>query len=194
MRPSLQALCMAVLVSACGWALDLRNPDSLTDQSGATFRWDCSRDNDCYLSPAPSCTSSNDNPAVNWAAGRFFHIAPSCSGPSSWASSDVRFAICRSDSDCPQLIQYRDGPTYECRAGFCQHNDYDRFATYAPEQLPSRHEMYTLCFGATPRAQNPTIWPPPELVVQVEQACPRDESGVPCERLPDGCPDPRTPR
>src|SRR5688572_82950 len=100
-------LVLAVL-GACGPTLDERNPDFITDQSGAVFTWDCTN-SDCELGPLPEhCGGSDPEPAVVWVAGRFFHVAPSCTGPSIWATKDVRFAVCDRDADCPQLTQYAD--------------------------------------------------------------------------------------
>jgi hypothetical protein len=183
----LPLLCLgALLLGGCGPTLDEQNPDTLKDQSGATWTWDCTGRH-CELGPLPECPDEGDEPAVIWWGGRFFGIATSCTGPGSSHATDERFTVCTTDADCPRLTDYSNGPTYECRAGFCQRDDHAKFP---PDQLPNEFDMAKLCYGATPRTQRPASWPA-ELNAAVAAACPDEDPLAPCESVPPGCPDPR---
>lgn len=193
MRIPLCALCVLVL-GACGPSLAEQNPETVTDQSGATFKWDCSKNNDCDVvrigddPPLPVCGGPDPNPGYSYAWRRFLEIYATCFFDGGWALRPTlgRVTVCEDDSDCPQLVQYKDPYRFECRAGFCQRADHQLFP---PGELPGRRDMLLLCYGATPRSASAPTQPPPELLAAVAEACPDEHS--PCVSIPAGCPDPR---
>jgi hypothetical protein len=193
MRILLSALCVLAL-GACGPSLAEQNPETVTDQSGTTFKWDCSKNNDCDLvrlgdvPPLPVCGDEDSTPGYSYSWGRFLEIYATCFFDGGWELSPPlgRITVCKDDSDCPQLVQYRDPYRFECRAGFCQSADHESFP---PGALPKRREMLLLCYGSTPRSASAPTQLPSGLLAAVAEACPNESS--PCVSIPEGCPDPR---
>lgn len=183
---------LTLLSFGCQDSLADTNPTTLRDQSGAVFDWNCAEDR-CRPEPqedAPYqfCPDA-ERQIYSYAWSRFFEITAACAGDDGgWGALPQwsRLVVCESDAECPQRFDAGRDDAYECRAGFCQHVDLERFA---PDILPSSHTMYQLCFGDMPRFGDESDLP--GIFAAVDEACP--DSGS-CLRIPDGCPDPRTPR
>lgn len=189
---------VVVLGLGCNAARDETLPAGtwrIVDQSGAEFFWVCDDDERCAVHriagvspPAPAlrpCDLTQPS-AYHYSVGRFFTIVGACNdgGILGWR----RFVVCEGDQDCPPLLT--QGELYECRAGFCQNVDVERF----PAGVPNKLEIENICFGDHERYEEgfeDEYGDHPDDVAQlIDAACPHGYGDFPCVTLPAGCRDP----
>lgn len=170
------------------------NPETVRDQSGAVFAWECDADGRCVVSrmgdspPLPDCPDPDAPPDYRYAAGSFFEVLGVCvigQGGAAWTANPTwgRYLTCAVDSDCPQLLHSEPPVEYACQVGFCR-------SDAAPlDRLPGRDGMLSLCYGGTPRSPGVTDYPA-DIQAKIAANCP-ENAADPCEQVPLGCPDPR---
>lgn len=178
-------------LAACA---DTSDPDPstfrITDQSGGVFLWTADERVHRIAGVSPEFVPCFEGEVSGYIAvgHRFVAVLGLCSDPATNLSRPrsiwSRFVVCESDEDCPQIDRF--DKAFECRVGFCQNVDLEAY----PKGIPDHSDMLGLCTGDEPRPAEAAAEPSP-MDIAVAAACPSEyASDVPCDYIPDGCPDP----
>lgn len=186
------AVFVALVLAACNDGADEpAEPETIIDQSGAVFGWECDADS-CTITrvdgspPPPDGMCGTLKPAYSYSWGSIIEISAVCADAEGWVSLPGwgRFVVCEADADCPTVVSSGGADDYVCHAGFCRSVDSMAFF----DELPNRWMMESLCFGERPRFEefdDDALW------AAIETACPGESINDPCNSIPNGCVDPR---
>lgn len=187
---------LVVLVEIACLVPEDDGPPRIVDQSGAEFFWVCSEaEGFCTthriagVSPPPLDCDDPSLADYGVAWDRFLAIYEHCNMPlpdtEQTRVETTRIVVCDDDRDCPEEAYF--DPVFECRNGFCQNADVERYGDVR------FRELFALCFGEEPRFT--ATERPSELEASVEASCPGgwEDWNVICDSIPPACPDPGPP-
>lgn len=188
-----RAVFAAIVLAACNDGADEPvQPETIRDQSGAVFGWECDADS-CRVTrvegspPLPDCGA--DGQAIySYSWGSLIEITAACKFDDmpGWGALGGwgRFVVCEEDADCPSVVSGSGRDEYLCHAGLCR-----SVATVEEhDDLPNRWMMPNLCFGEQPRFEP---YSDPDTWAAIEAACPGESINDACNAIPAGCVDPR---